>query len=129
MSKKEPVTKSSGNVFADLGFPAEEAENMRVRTDLMIAIKALIKENGWTQKEAARHFGVSQPRISEIWQGKIERFTVDKLINMLAHIGRQVSVEVWVEYHQLAHPLSFQQPHFHTPQLPQRALIPVPVLL
>ena len=94
MSKKEPVTKSSGNVFVDLGFPAEEAENLRVRADLMIAIKALIKENGWTQKEAARHFGVSQPRISEIWQGKIERFTVYKLINMLAHIGRQVSVEV-----------------------------------
>ena len=42
MSKKEPVTKSSGNVFADLGFPTEEAENLRVRADLMIAIKALI---------------------------------------------------------------------------------------
>lgn len=94
MTKKASVTPSSGNVFADLGFPVEEAENLRVRADLMIAIKKLIKEKGWTQQEAARQFGVSQPRISEISQGKIELFTVDKLINMLAHVGQQVSVQV-----------------------------------
>lgn len=94
MTKKEPVTPSSGNVFVDLGFPVEEAENLRVRADLMIAIKTLIEEKDWTQQEAARRFGVSQPRISEICQGKIELFTVDKLINMLAHVGRQVSVQV-----------------------------------
>lgn len=94
MSKKEPVHRSSGNVFADLGFGPEEAENLRVRTELMIAIKSYIKGRGWTQQEAARHFGVAQPRISEIFQGKIGLFTVDKLINMLAHVGRQVSVTV-----------------------------------
>ena len=94
MTHAEPVTASSGNVFVDLGFPAEEAENLRVRADLMIAIRALIGEKGWSQTEAARHFGVAQPRISEICQAKIELFTVDKLINMLAHVGRQVSVQV-----------------------------------
>ena len=94
MSRKEPVTPSSGNVFVDLAFPAEEAGNLRVRADLMIAIKKLIDEEGWSQSEAARHFGVAQPRISEICQAKIELFTVDKLINMLAHVGRQVSVQV-----------------------------------
>ena len=95
MSEKEPITSSSGNVFADLGFDVEEAENLRVRADLMIAIKTLVEEKGWTQEEAARQFGVSQPRISEIFRGKIELFTVDKLINMLARIGRQVSVQVF----------------------------------
>ena len=94
MSKKEPIHRSSGNIFADLGFAAEEAENLRVRADLMIAIKSYIKTRGWTQQEAARHFGVAQPRISEIFQGKIGLFTVDKLIKMLAHVGRQVSVTV-----------------------------------
>ena len=94
MIEKEPVVTSSGNVFTDLGFPVEEAENLRVRADLMIAIKKLINEKRWTQQEAARHFSVSQPRISEICQGKIELFTVDKLINMLSHVGRQVSVQV-----------------------------------
>lgn len=94
MTQQESVTPSSGNVFSDLGFPAEEAENLRVRADLMVAIKTLIKAEGWTQQEAAGHFGVTQPRISEIYKGKIELFTVDKLINMLAHVGRQVSIQV-----------------------------------
>ena len=92
--KKEPIHRSSGNVFADLGFAAEEAENLRVRTELMIALKSYIKAQRWTQQEAARHFGVAQPRISEIFQGKIGLFTVDKLIKMLAHVGQQVSVKV-----------------------------------
>tara|TARA_Y100000588_G_C13668739_1_gene675312 strand:+ start:257 stop:556 length:300 start_codon:yes stop_codon:yes gene_type:complete len=94
MNQKESVTPSSGNVFSDLGFTPEEAENLRVRADLMVAIKKLIKAEGWTQQEAAGHFGVTQPRISEIHKGKIELFTVDKLINMLAHAGRQVSVQI-----------------------------------
>ena len=94
MSEREAITRSSGNVFADLGLAAAEAENLRVRADLMIAIKDLIKTNGWTQQEAARRFGVSQPRISEICQGKIGLFTVDKLINLLAHVGQQVLVRV-----------------------------------
>lgn len=60
----------------------------------MLRIKRLIEAEGWTQQEAAQHFGVSQPRTSEIFQGKIGLFTVDKLINMIAHVGRQVSVQV-----------------------------------
>lgn len=94
MSKKEMIRRSSGNVFADLGFTPEESENLRVRAELMMSLKSYIKAQGWTQQEAARHFGVAQPRISEIFQGKIGLFTVDKLIKMLAHAGRQVSVTV-----------------------------------
>ncbi len=97
MTENETITPSSGNVFADLGFEPEEAGNLRIRADLMIAIKTLIKEKGWTQQVAAHQFGVSQPRISEICQGKIELFSVDKLINMLARGGRQVSVQVLEE--------------------------------
>jgi len=97
MTKREPVITSSGNVFADLGFEPEEAENLRVRADLMIAIKMLIQEKGWTQQEAARQLGVSQPRISEICRGKIGLFTVDKLINMLARAGQQVTVQILEE--------------------------------
>ncbi len=95
MSEKEPIIASSGNVFADLGFEVEEAENLRVRADLMIAIKTLVREKGWTQEEAAQQFGISQPRISEIFCGKIELFTVDKLINLLACVDRQVAVQVF----------------------------------
>jgi predicted XRE-type DNA-binding protein len=84
--------RSSGNVFRDLGFPAEEAENLRVRADLMIALSRLIKARGLTQAAAARLFGVSQPRVSDLVRGKIGRFSVDTLIAMLGHAGVHVEI-------------------------------------
>jgi len=95
MSKKDKrIIDSSGNVFADLGFEQAEAENLLVRSKLMAAIKAYITSEGITQEEAAKRFNVAQPRISEIYQGKIDLFSVDKLINMLAQAGRHVKVTV-----------------------------------
>jgi predicted XRE-type DNA-binding protein len=95
MSRKDnQVNDSSGNVFTDLGFEKTEAENLLVRSKLMAAIKAYIEFEGITQGEAAERFGVAQPRISEIYQGKIDLFSVDKLINMLARVGRHVEVTV-----------------------------------
>lgn len=57
------VQRSSGNVFRDLGFSDHEAENPRVRSDLMIRLSQLIKEQGLTQAQAAKLLGVTQPRI------------------------------------------------------------------
>ncbi len=95
MSKKDKrIINSSGNVFTDLGFDQIEAENLLLRSKLMAAIKAYIESEGITQKEAAKRFNVAQPRISEIYQGKIDLFSVDKLINMLAQVGRHVKVTV-----------------------------------
>ena len=95
MSKRQKkVTKSSGNVFTDLGFKHSEAENLLVRSKLIAAIKAYIESESITQDEAAKRFGVAQPRISEIYQGKIDLFSVDKLINMLARVGRHVEVTI-----------------------------------
>ena len=95
MSKKDKrITKSSGNVFADLGFEQAEAENLLVRSKLMAAIKTYIESEGITQEEAAKRFDVAQPRISEIYQGKIDLFSVDKLINMLARVGQHVEVTI-----------------------------------
>lgn len=71
-----------------------EAEVRRVRAELMGIIKKQIAAEGWTQKEAAVRFGVSQPRISEIVQGKTELFTIDKLIELLGRTGRVVDVRV-----------------------------------
>ena len=92
--KDEHITGSSGNVFADLGFDQHEAENLLVRARLMAAIKAYIEAEGITQREAAERFNVAQPRISEIYQGKIELFSADKLINMLARVGRHVEISI-----------------------------------
>ena len=63
-----------------------------VRSRLITAIKTCIESEGITQREAAERFNVAQPRISDIYQGKIELFFADKLINMLARVGRHVEI-------------------------------------
>lgn len=88
MAKK--IQRSSGNVFRDLGFEAEEAENLRIRSELMIELSRLIKARRMTQAEAAELLEVSQPRVSDLMRGKIERFSVDALIGMLGRAGMRV---------------------------------------
>jgi predicted XRE-type DNA-binding protein len=84
------ITPAGGNIFADLGFPAEEAENLKIRSSLMIAIEKIMASRGLKQAEAAKLFGVTQPRISDIKRGKIDVFTIDSLVNMLTHAGIRV---------------------------------------
>ena len=86
--------KSSGNVFHDLGFNREEAENLRVRAMLMTAIEKYIRQEGMTHAEAARKLGVNQPRISDLMQGKIDVFSVDTLIAILSHAGLKVKIQI-----------------------------------
>jgi len=80
-------------VFEDLGFAAEEAANLKVRADLMLDLRRYIHERGWTQEEAATFFGETQPRISNLLKGEISRFSIDKLINLLARAGLEVHIE------------------------------------
>ena len=88
------VRRSSGNVFRDLGFPGEEAENLKLRTDLMIRLSKLIHARGLTQAQAAHLFGVTQPRVSDLVRGKIDRFSIDTLVAMLGHAGVRVQILV-----------------------------------
>lgn len=88
------VRHSTGNVFSDLGFGEDEAENLKVRSDLMIELTRLIEVQGLTQVAAAKLLGVTQPRVSDLMRGKIDRFSVDSLIEMLGHAGASVSVVV-----------------------------------
>lgn len=85
---------SSGNIFRDLGFGREEAESLKVRAMLMSEIEKHIRSKGLTQKEAAKQFAVTQPRISDLMRGKIALFSVDTLITMLTHVGLKVDVRV-----------------------------------
>ena len=91
--KERQIIRGSDNVFEDVGFEAVEAANLKVRADLMLDLRQYIQERGWTQAEAASFFGETQPRISNLMKGEISRFSVDKLINMLARAGIQVRVE------------------------------------
>ncbi|MDO8681152.1 MAG: helix-turn-helix transcriptional regulator [Acidobacteriota bacterium] len=88
------VRRSSGNVFRDLGFAREEAENLKMRTDLMIQLSKLIHARRLTQAEAADLFGVTQPRVSDLVRGKIDRFSIDTLVAMLGHAGVRVQIVV-----------------------------------
>lgn len=88
------MIKGSKNVFRDVGFGKEEAANLKVRSMLMLEIERYIKRKKITQAEAAGRFGVTQPRVSDVIRGKINLFTTDMLINMLASAGVAVDVRV-----------------------------------
>ena len=91
---KTKVTRSSGNVFKDLGFSDEEAEHLKIRSTLMIQLRKVIEERGLTQGEAAKLFGVTQPRVSDLVRGKIDLFSIDMLVDMLSHAGVRVKLVV-----------------------------------
>ena len=80
----------SPDVFRELGFDVEESQNLRIRSDLMIEVSELIETKGWTQAQAAKVMGVSQPRISDLVRGKIDLFSIDSLIAMLGSAGVEV---------------------------------------
>ena len=91
--KPDPkVTPSSGNVFTDMGFAPGEAAVLAMRADLMGRLRLLIAERGWSQEEAAVHFGVSQSRVSDLVRGKWEQFSLDMLITLAARAGKKVEL-------------------------------------
>ena len=88
--KFDQVTAPGGNVFEDLGFAPGEAENLKIRSTLMIAIRQIVEDRGLKQTEAAELFGTTQPRVSDVVCGKIDEFTIDSLVNMLSRAGIRV---------------------------------------
>jgi predicted XRE-type DNA-binding protein len=88
------IQRASVNVFRDVGFPDDEAGNLKLRTDLMVRLSKLIATRGLTQAQAARLFGVTQPRVSNLVGGKIDRFSIDTLVAMLGHAGVRVQIVV-----------------------------------
>jgi predicted XRE-type DNA-binding protein len=72
----------------------EQAANLRARAELMQKIATIVKESGWTQAEAAKHCGVTQPRINDLLRGRVSRFSLDALVNIATAIGRRVHFEL-----------------------------------
>jgi predicted XRE-type DNA-binding protein len=71
-----------------------QAENMRLRSSLMIALKAHIAREGLSQSQAAKVLSVTQPRVSDLMRGKIDLFGFDSLVNMLAAARLQLELRV-----------------------------------
>ena len=88
------VTMSSGNVFEDLGFDAPEAENLKLRAQLMRELETLIHDARLTQSDAAELLNIHQSRVSDLVRGKIDRFSIDTLVKLLARAGRRVELQV-----------------------------------
>jgi predicted XRE-type DNA-binding protein len=82
------------NVWDALEDTPEEAANLSLRSDLMMKIEMIIEENGWTQAEAAKRCGVTQPRINDLLRGRISRFSLDALVNIASALGRKVTVSL-----------------------------------
>lgn len=88
------IRRGTDNIFRDLGFGVDEAAHLQLRSDLMIQLRKRLTALGATQAQAARLLGVSQPRISDLMRGKIDRFSVDTLVKLLGMTGADVRVSV-----------------------------------
>jgi predicted XRE-type DNA-binding protein len=84
------LTRSGGNVFADLGFTEPEASVHKMRSELMIAIEKMIDDRHLSQTEAAQVLRVSQSRVSDLRRGKVEKFSLDMLVTFAARMGNKV---------------------------------------
>ena len=94
MTEKLKYVRGSGNIFADLGFPKGEAENLKMRADLVIRIVDFYKKSGMTQAQAAKTLGLTQPRLNALLKGKIGLFSLDALVNIASRAGLNVRLVV-----------------------------------
>jgi len=85
---------SSSKVFQDLGFKPAQAHNMALRARLSVEIQHVMEAHGWNQTEAARYFGITRSRLNDVLRGRLNKVTIDRLVNMLANAGVEVSIEV-----------------------------------
>lgn len=91
---KQPIKaeKSSGNVFADLGFPHPERELLKAR--LTLEIYRMIRKRGLTQTEAGKILGIKQPHVSALMRNRAGSFSVERLMDFLTALGQDVEISV-----------------------------------
>jgi predicted XRE-type DNA-binding protein len=94
MSERLKITRGSGNVFHDVGFDAEEAENLKLRADLMMRIEDYYKTSGATQATTAKALGLTAPRFNALLKGKINLFSLDALVNIAVRAGMRIDLRV-----------------------------------
>ena len=94
MTEKMAFVRGSGNIFIDLGFGKAEAENLKLRSDLMIRILQFYRKSGMTQAAAAKTLGLTQPRLNALLKGRIGLFSLDALVNIASQAGMNVRLVV-----------------------------------
>ncbi len=76
------ITSGSDNIFRDLGFPEAEAQNLLLRSDMVIHIRKVIDK-----------LGITQPRMNDLIKNRTHKFTIDALVNVAANLGYSVQVK------------------------------------
>lgn len=71
-----------------------KAANLKMRTELMIEVSDYVRQSGLTQSRAAEKLGITQPRLNDLLKGRIEKCTVDRLVNLLAAVGYKVNLKI-----------------------------------
>ncbi len=90
--EQKMTTKTYQNVWDALCEDPVERATLKMRSDIMVNIEKTIKENGWTQTQAAKHCKVSQPRINDLLTGKLHKFSLDALVKINANLGKSIEL-------------------------------------
>jgi predicted XRE-type DNA-binding protein len=88
------ITPVGGNVFEDLGFDPIEAKKLKMKSEMMIQLSQWIRENNLKPADAAKILKVTRPRVSDVMRGKINKLTIDALIDMLELTGHHVTISI-----------------------------------
>ena len=88
------MTDKYESVFDAIANSPEEALNMKLRASLIRKIRDKVSDAGWTQVKTAQQLGITQPRVSDLLSGKLSKFSLDALVNILARLGSDVKLKV-----------------------------------
>jgi predicted XRE-type DNA-binding protein len=88
------TSRTFANVWDAVEDSPEEAATMTMRSDVMIAIKDQVRSWNSTQAQAARRLGITQPRLNDLLNGKINKFSLDTLLTLATRAGLRVKLDV-----------------------------------
>ena len=88
------ITSENDNIFEDLGFKPRKATKLKIKAQLMCQISEWIKDKNLKQEDASNLLYVSRPRVSDVMRGKLDKFTIDALVDMLEKTGKHVTIQV-----------------------------------
>jgi predicted XRE-type DNA-binding protein len=92
IEQTETIEESSGNVFSDIGF--EDAEERSFKALLAMQISTILAEKDLNQTDAAKLLGITQPKVSKIKHGKLDAFSVEKLLRFLVKLNRNIEIRI-----------------------------------
>lgn len=90
--KRADVETGSGNVFADLGYA--DAKERHLKVELAVLVNRLLRQRGLTQAQAAKRLGILQPHVSDLVRYRLNRFSVERLMQFLSRLGRDVEIRI-----------------------------------